>query len=57
LADQHPDCVKVTMKFGRYHHQVDYKPFRYNTLKRVDNYDKMVNKGINNYTMTIKKVR
>jgi hypothetical protein len=47
----------VTTKFGRYHHHVDYKPFRYNTLKRVDNYDEIVKKGVNDYDMTIKKVK
>lgn len=57
LADQHPDCVKVTTKFGRYHHHVDYKPFRYNTLKRVDNYSEIVTEGINNHDMTIIKVK
>jgi hypothetical protein len=55
LAKQHPDCVRVTKKFGRWHHQVNYKPFRYNTLKRVDNYNEIVKKGINNYDMNIIK--
>lgn len=57
LAKQHPDCVKVTKKFGRWHHQVDYKPFRFNNLKRVDNYKEIVNTGINNYGMYIIKVK
>lgn len=57
LADQHPDCVKVTTKFGRYHHHVDYKPFRHNLLERVDNYDEIVKDGINNYDMKIIKVK
>lgn len=47
LADQHPDVAKVTKKFGRWHHQVDYRPFKKNKLIRkkgiqfkesVDNY-------------------
>lgn len=57
LANQHPDCVKVTKKFGRWHHQVNYKPFRFNALKRVKNYDKIVKKGINNYNMKIVKTK
>lgn len=53
LAKQHPDVVKVTRKFNRWHHQVNYKPFRYNTLIRVANYDKLVKSGVNNYGMTL----
>jgi hypothetical protein len=34
LVDQHPDVVKVTRKFNRWHHQVDYKPFAKNKLIR-----------------------
>lgn len=32
LAEQHPDIVKVTKKFGRWHHQVDYSGFKSNKL-------------------------
>lgn len=28
LKNQHPDCVEVVWKFGRWHHQVDYSRFR-----------------------------
>lgn len=28
LARVHPDVARVTWKFGRVHHQVDYRPFR-----------------------------
>ena len=33
LAYQHPDVVRVTKKFNRWHHQVNYKPFSKNILK------------------------
>jgi hypothetical protein len=33
LFKAHPDVVKITWKFGRWHHQVDYKPFKVNKLK------------------------
>ena len=33
LAKQHPDCVKITTKWGRPQHQVDYSRFRRNRLK------------------------
>jgi hypothetical protein len=32
LQQQHPDVVKVTWKFNRWHHQVNYKPFKKNKL-------------------------
>lgn len=30
---QHPDVVKITRKWGRWQHQVDYRPFKHNKLK------------------------
>lgn len=30
LQEQHPDVVKVTKKFGRWHHHVNYRPFKRN---------------------------
>jgi hypothetical protein len=30
LKEQHPDCVEVTWKFNRWHHQVDYSAFKRN---------------------------
>lgn len=33
LAEQHPDIVKVTRKFGRWQHVVNYSAFRENRLK------------------------
>ena len=37
LREQHPDVVDVTKKFGRWHHQVNYKPFKRNKLiKKAD---------------------
>ena len=44
----HPDVASVVYKFGRWHHHVDYSPFKNNKLKRKegiiipdsnDNYD------------------
>lgn len=34
LKAQHPDVVEVVWKFNRWHHQVDYSPFKNNPLKR-----------------------
>lgn len=37
LQEQHPDVVKITRKWGRWQHQVDYRPFKSNKLiKRKD---------------------
>lgn len=36
LQEQHPDCVEITWKFGRYHHQVDYSRFKRNKLQLCD---------------------
>lgn len=33
LQKKHPDIVKVTWKFNRWHHQVDYSSFKSNKLK------------------------
>ena len=35
LQRQHPDCVKITRKWGRWQHQVDYSRFRRNRLKLI----------------------
>lgn len=33
LVVQHPDVTKITRKWGRWQHHVDYRPFRSNKLK------------------------
>lgn len=52
LRRKHPDCVEVVRKFNRWHHQVNYKPFKDNNrLKRKDSY--VVKNKINNYGMKL----
>ena len=34
LADTYPDVASVVWKFNRWHHHVDYRPFKNNPLKR-----------------------
>jgi hypothetical protein len=34
LQEQHPDVVKVVWRFDRWHHEVNYKSFRNNVLKK-----------------------
>jgi len=38
LIKAHPDVVKLTKKFGRFHHQVNYQPFKKNKLKYKKGY-------------------
>ena len=36
LADLHPDVAEVVWKFNRWHHKVNYKPFKKNKLIKID---------------------
>lgn len=38
LVRQHPDVTKITRKWGRWQHQVDYRPFKGNKLKFAEEY-------------------
>lgn len=49
LVDQHPDVVRLTKRFGRYQHLVDYRPFRANVLVRKDGVE--VKQGTDDYGM------
>jgi len=54
LQKQHPDVVKVTWKFKRWHHQVNYKPFKKNKLIRKPNIE--IPDRINEYGMLLKTI-
>ena len=49
LQAAHPDVVKIVKKFGRWHHQVDYRGFKKQRLIRRD--DIVIPTGVNNYGM------
>lgn len=52
LAKQHPDCVWVVRKFGRWHHEVDYSKFKHNALGLKQEYlSRIGENSINNYNM------
>ena len=51
LQKQHPDVVKVVWRYNRWHHQVNYKPFKKNELIFKKDYVKKL--GVNNYGMKI----
>lgn len=53
LQQQHPDVVRVTWKFNRWHHQVNYEPFKSNRL--VHRKGLNIPEGVDEYGMTLAK--
>jgi hypothetical protein len=51
LRRQHPDVTKIVRKWGRWQHQVDYRRFKRNKLKRRP--DVVIPEGVNNYGMKL----
>ena len=51
LQAQHPDVVKITRKWGRWQHQVDYRPFKKN--KFIKKPGVIIPEGVNNYGMKL----
>lgn len=51
LARQHPDVARVVRRFGRWHHHVDYRPFRKQRLKAKPG--EIPASGVNNYGMLL----
>ena len=51
LQQQHPDVTKVTRKWGRWQHQVDYRPFKKNQLIRKPGLE--IPAGPNEYGMRL----
>ena len=54
LQELHPDVAEVVWKFNRWHHHVDYRPFKNNELKKKKGLK--IKKGINNYGMKRVKI-
>lgn len=55
LREQHPDVVEVVWKFNRWHHQVDYSPFKRNTPRLRA--DVVPTESHNDYGMVLRRVR
>jgi hypothetical protein len=53
LQQQHPDVVKITRKWGRWQHKVDYRPFKANRLIKKEGI--VIPDGVNNYGMVLVK--
>ena len=54
LRRQHPDLVKVVWRYNRWHHQVDYRPFKNRKLEYRDDYVPSGEK-VNNYGMALRR--
>ncbi len=54
LQRQHPNVVKIAWKWGRWQHQVDYRPFKANKLIKRD--DVVIPEGVNDYGMRVVQV-
>lgn len=51
LQEAHPDVVKIVWKFHRWHHLVDYQPFKKNTLRLKPGI--VIPDGPNNYGLIL----
>jgi len=54
LERQHPDCVKVIRRFGRWHHSINLNPFKKNKLIKKKGI--VIPEGINNYGMVLRSI-
>ena len=52
LVDVHPDVSKLTWRFNRCHHHVDYTPFK--NQKLIKKSDINISNTVNNYGMSLK---
>lgn len=52
IVDLHPDVAKVVWKFNRWHHSVDYRPFKTNRL--IPRADLVIPDGVNDYGMSLR---
>ncbi len=53
LVDMHPDVSRLSFRWNRWHHYVNYKPFKKNKLIKRKNI--VIKKGINEYGMVLNK--
>lgn len=52
LIEQHPDVTTKVWRYGRWHHEVDYAPFKNNDPRLKDEYRELVGSNtVNNYGM------
>lgn len=51
IANLHPDVARVVWRYNRWHHEIDYSPFRDNLLIRRN--DLVIPEGVNEYGMRL----
>jgi hypothetical protein len=51
LVEMHPDCVKLVRRYGRWHHDVNMKPFRNNKLIKKEGLN--IKNQVNNYGLVL----
>lgn len=51
LVREHPDVSRLVWRYGRWHHHVDYRPFKANRLKRKSGL--VIPEGTNEYGMKL----
>tara|TARA_R110000796_G_C14496704_1_gene428429 strand:+ start:357 stop:1226 length:870 start_codon:yes stop_codon:yes gene_type:complete len=54
-VDIHPDVSKLTFRFGRIHHHVDYTPFK--KIKLIKKKNIKIKNEVDNYGMELKKIK
>lgn len=54
LQAQHPDVVKISRRWGRWQHVVDYRPFKGNKLVKKPGV--VVSQGVNDYGMKLERI-
>lgn len=54
LVRVHPDVARIAFRFKRWHHFVDYTPFKANRLVYRD--DVSIPEGVDNYGMSLRKI-
>lgn len=55
LVQAYPSVARLTYKFGRAHHHVDYRPYRTNKLRRKRGVQ--IDDSVNEYGLELKKVK
>lgn len=51
LVRLHPDVARIAWRYNRWHHHVDYRPFRGNVLRRKPDIE--IPEGVNDYGMKL----
>jgi hypothetical protein len=55
LVDLHPDVSRVVWRYGRWHHHVNYEPFKKNKLILKSGLE--IPNTVNNYGMKLVKLQ